>query len=65
MLPKEEFYLLVNKFGSDKNYRSFYAWDELVTMGWAYNFYKQFAQWAQEGVCFVIRQKKNAKCEIL
>ncbi|MDR2131715.1 MAG: DUF4372 domain-containing protein [Odoribacteraceae bacterium] len=36
MLPKEEFALLVNRFGSDKNYRSFYSWDELVTMLLAY-----------------------------
>ena len=37
----------------------------IVTMDRAYNFYKQFAQWTQEGVFFVTRQKKNAKCEVL
>jgi hypothetical protein len=37
----------------------------MVTMDRAYNFYKQFAQWTEEGVFFVTRQKKNAKSEVL
>jgi hypothetical protein len=32
----------------------------MVTMDRAYNFYKQFAEWTEEGVFFVTRQKKNA-----
>jgi hypothetical protein len=32
MLPKEEFDLLVNQKKSDKGYRAFFAWDELITM---------------------------------
>ena len=31
----------------------------------AYNYYKQFAKWSEQMICFVTRQKKNAVCEIL
>ena len=37
----------------------------MVTMDRAYNFYRQFAAWTQEGVFFVTRQKKNAKSEVM
>jgi hypothetical protein len=37
----------------------------MVTMDRAYYFYKQFAEWMEEGVFFVTRQKKNAKSEVL
>jgi hypothetical protein len=37
----------------------------MVTMDRAYNFYRQFAAWTQEGVFFVTRQKKNAKSEVI
>jgi len=37
----------------------------MVTMDRAYNFYKQFAQWTEEGVFFVTRQKKNAKSQVI
>jgi hypothetical protein len=37
----------------------------MVTMDRAYNFYRQFARWTQEGVFFVTRQKKNAKSEVI
>jgi hypothetical protein len=32
MIPREEFDLLVKKKGSDKYYKSFSSWDELVTL---------------------------------
>jgi hypothetical protein len=35
------------------------------TMDRAYNYYKQFSEWTEEGVFFVTRQKKNAKSEVL
>jgi hypothetical protein len=37
----------------------------MVTMDRAYNFYKQFAQWTEQGVFFVTRQKKNAKSQVM
>jgi hypothetical protein len=37
----------------------------MVTMDRAYNYYRQFAQWREEGVFFVTRQKKNAKAEVV
>jgi hypothetical protein len=37
----------------------------MVTMDRAYNFYKQFAQWTEQGIFFVTRQKKNAKSEVI
>jgi len=37
----------------------------MVTMDRAYNFYKQFSQWTEEGVFFVTRQKKNAKSQVI
>jgi hypothetical protein len=37
----------------------------MVTMDRAYNYYRQFAQWTEEGVFFVTRQKKNAKSEVI
>jgi hypothetical protein len=37
----------------------------MVTMDRAYNFYRQFAEWTEEGVFFVTRQKKNAKSEVV
>ncbi|MDR2126856.1 MAG: hypothetical protein LBP63_08515 [Prevotellaceae bacterium] len=37
----------------------------MVTMDRAYNFYKQFAEWTEESVFFVTRQKTNAKSEVL
>jgi hypothetical protein len=37
----------------------------MVIMDRAYNFYKQFAEWTEEGVFFVTCQKKNAKSEVL
>jgi hypothetical protein len=37
----------------------------MVTMDRAYNYYKQFGEWTEEGVFFVTRQKKNAKSEVL
>lgn len=32
MLPRDEFNLLVNQYGSDRYYKTFYAWDHLVLM---------------------------------
>jgi hypothetical protein len=37
----------------------------MVVMDRAYNFYRQFAEWTEEGVFFVTRQKKNAKSEVV
>ncbi|MDR0715107.1 MAG: IS4 family transposase, partial [Bacteroidales bacterium] len=37
----------------------------MATMDRAYNFYRQFAEWTEEGVFFVTRQKKNAKSEVV
>jgi len=37
----------------------------MVAMDRAYNFYRQFARWTEEGVYFVTRQKKNAKSEVI
>jgi hypothetical protein len=37
----------------------------MIAIDRAYNFYKQFAQWAKEGIYFVTRQKKNAKYEVI
>mgnify|MGYP001292092130 FL=1 len=32
MLPREEFDKLVNKQGADRYYKSFFSWDQLITM---------------------------------
>ncbi|MGC9150552.1 MAG: DUF4372 domain-containing protein, partial [Microbacter sp.] len=32
MLPREQFDLLVNQCGSDRYYKSFFSWDELILM---------------------------------
>ena len=37
----------------------------MVTMDRAYNFYKQFSQWTEEGIFFVTRQKSNAIYEVI
>jgi hypothetical protein len=37
----------------------------MVTMDRAYSYYRQFAQWTQEGVFFFTRQKKNAKSDVM
>ena len=31
----------------------------MLVLDWAYNYYKQFAKWTDEKICFVTRQKKN------
>jgi hypothetical protein len=51
----------------DKKFLSKLSLDKgsMVTMDKAYNFYKQFAEWTEEGVFFVTRQKKNAKYEVV
>jgi hypothetical protein len=33
----------------------------MLVLDKAYNFYQQFAEWTEEGVFFVCRQKDNAK----
>jgi len=37
----------------------------MITMDRAYNFYKQFVAWTEEGVFFVTRQKKNAISQVI
>ncbi len=32
ILPREQFDLLVNQCGSDRYYKSFFSWDQLVVM---------------------------------
>lgn len=32
MLPKEQFDLLVSKSGSDRYYKSFFSWEQLIVM---------------------------------
>jgi hypothetical protein len=51
----------------DKKFLSKLSLDRgsMVTMDRAYNYYRQFAAWTQEGVYFVTRQKKNAKSEVI
>ncbi|MDR1402159.1 MAG: hypothetical protein LBJ60_00475, partial [Tannerellaceae bacterium] len=37
----------------------------MVTMDRVYNYYRQFAEWTEEGVFFITRRKKNAKAEVV
>jgi hypothetical protein len=32
MLPREQFELLVKQFGSDRYYKTYFSWDQLITM---------------------------------
>lgn len=58
ILPREQFDLLTMQCDCNRYFET--SKDSLLLFDKAYHYYRYFADWTEEGVCFVCRLKDNA-----